>query len=76
MKKKYILTETQLEELLRCSLGLSALECGGVDNWEWYYGSISDFINGWVEENNKDPSENWDFGDIVHEELKFYEELK
>lgn len=26
-------------------LNLSALEQGGVDNWEWYGASVSDFLN-------------------------------
>lgn len=74
--KKYILTEVQLEKLLRRSLLLNALECGGVDNWSWYGESIGEFINSWAEENNKDSNEDWDLEDMAREELKFYEELK
>lgn len=76
MEKKYILTETQLEELLACSAHLSALISGGVDNWSWYGESIGDFIDNWVKQHNKNPNEDWDFTDIAHENLKHYEELK
>lgn len=76
MEKKYVLTETQLEELLIHSARLSALESGGVDNWSWYGESIGDFIDDWAKENNKSLDEDWDFRDIAHEDLKYYEELK
>lgn len=76
MEKKYVLTEKQLEELLARSARLSALESGGVDNWSWYGESIGEFIGDWVGQNNKNPNEDWDFRDIAHEDLKYYEELK
>ena len=76
MEKKYILTEKQLEELLAYSARLSALESGGVDDWSWYGESIRDFIDAWVEQNNKNPNKHWSFRDIAHEDLKYYEELK
>lgn len=76
MEKKYIITEAKLKELLTDSVLLSALECGGVDNWAWYYESISDFINNWAEDNNKNPNGNWCIDDIACEDLKLYEELK
>lgn len=34
--KKYIIDEKELEQLIKNSQELSALERGGVDNWEWY----------------------------------------
>ena len=58
------------------SARLSALECGGVDNWTWYYESIGDFINSWAEDNNKNPKEEWSIDDIACEDLKLYEALK
>lgn len=33
MEKRYIITEARLKRLLARSARLSALECGGVDNW-------------------------------------------
>jgi len=46
MEKYYKISESDLRELLHDSLKLSALESGGVDNWEWYGDSIFDFIQG------------------------------
>lgn len=34
----------RLEDLERASRKLAALEAGGVDNWEWYSESLSDFL--------------------------------
>lgn len=36
MKKKYVLTEKQLFNLLVCQLELSLLDNYGVDNWSGY----------------------------------------
>ena len=49
MEKYYKISYSELRELLHDSLMLAALENGGVDNWEWYGASISDFIenNSW-----------------------------
>lgn len=44
MEKYYKISYSELRELLHDSLMLAALEGGGVDNWEWYGTSISDFI--------------------------------
>lgn len=36
-KKKYVkISVDELAELIEAKEELSALECGGVDNWEWY----------------------------------------
>lgn len=40
--KKYLITESRLQELLEAEATLIALECGGVDNWDWYSESISE----------------------------------
>lgn len=42
--KYYIVEENLLKELWINDLKLAALENGGVDNWEWYGESISDFL--------------------------------
>lgn len=39
---KYIITEERLKELLEAEASLLALECGGVDNWDWYSDSLED----------------------------------
>lgn len=38
------ITKEQYEELLERSEILSALEAGGVDNWEWYGQSLKDYF--------------------------------
>ena len=40
----FIITEDRLLELLKREAQLDALECGGVDNWPWYYESIKNYI--------------------------------
>lgn len=37
------ITEQRLAELERSEKKLAALEAGGVDNWEWYSESLSEF---------------------------------
>lgn len=44
MKQYYVLTQQELLSLLTDCLKLTALDRGGVDNWEWYGDSIGDFI--------------------------------
>lgn len=46
----YTISEKRLKELMLAELNLSALEQGGVDNWEWYGASVSDFLNHLSEE--------------------------
>jgi hypothetical protein len=44
-QKIYLITEENLLKLEKDSLILSALENGGVDNWDWYDVSIYTFAN-------------------------------
>lgn len=41
----YLVPERILRDLLNDSNKLTALECGGVDNWDWYGYSINDYVN-------------------------------
>lgn len=43
MEKTYQVSGSELIELIHDSMKLCALENGGVDDWEWYGISISDF---------------------------------
>lgn len=45
----------KLQELLEAEAELAALECGGVDNWEWYGEAFSNYL-----ELFDDKYENWD----------------
>lgn len=41
----FIITEDRLLELLKREAQLDALECGGVDNWSWYYDALVDYFD-------------------------------
>jgi len=40
-----VIPEAQLQRLRKRDAILSALEAGGVDNWEWYGDSINDHLD-------------------------------
>lgn len=42
MEDKILVSRDVLERLISDSLVLSALEQGGVEDWDWYYQSIDD----------------------------------
>lgn len=42
MEDKILVSREILERLISDSLVLSALEQGGVEDWDWYYQSIDD----------------------------------
>lgn len=60
-----------LEELLFAAHMFSALESGGVDNWNWYSKSIRDYINNYVAENELDygVEYKYDMDDIVRHDM-------
>lgn len=51
VKMKILIEREKLISLISDSLKLQALENGGVDNWEWYSVSLTDFLD---EENADD----------------------
>lgn len=61
--KRYLLTEEQLVSLLADYHKLSALENGGVNNWDWYEESIKDYL---AIENDED------FEECARKELDSY----
>ena len=64
MIRQFLITETRLRELLEAEARLEALECGGVDNWDWYGDSLCDWLKefkSWNNMQNKDI----DFEDVV-----------
>lgn len=53
-KKKYVkISVDELAELIEAKKELSALNCGGVDNWEWY----GECFESYIEDTE---FENWD----------------
>ena len=70
--KFYKISETDLRRLLTDAYRFQALECGGVDNWEWYSEAFHDF----VEECSKDEEKEYeDIDEIAEDSLKYYEEI-
>lgn len=51
IEKMRVIHEKDLLELLESYHRLAALECGGVDNWDWFGYSIKDYVNTWKAEN-------------------------
>jgi hypothetical protein len=74
MKQKYLITGEELRSLLYMANKCMALESGGVDNWEWYSGSIQDYLNDMTDEYEVDKFS--DLDDIADFELKQYERDK
>ena len=75
MTKYYLIEEKELFDLLRTDLKFTALESGGVDNWEWYGESLGDFITTYAKEMNIDlEEEDFGFDNIVVELMKKYKQ--
>ena len=73
-EKMYIISEKDLLELLESHYRLAALERGGVDNWDWYCESCTDFINDYVRDIGLEDVEIEDFGfaDIARDMIDQY----
>lgn len=78
MEKNYIISESELRDLLTNTYKLIALESGGVDNWEWYGESIHNFLNRFADENNlsTEDREDLDFDAIAERDLESYVGVK
>lgn len=76
MEKMYLVPESDLRSILHAALILNALECGGVDNWNWYGESISDFISEWKEDHDIPKDKEIYMEDIVEEQMKSFNEVK
>ena len=70
----YPISEEELRDLLYCRHTLTALECGGVDNWSWYGESISDYEKIYCDENGIE--DNLCISEIVEKEISKYEPIK
>lgn len=73
IKKYYCLSEEQLRKLIKASNDLNAFECGGIDNWSYYYDSLDEYYTNSAEELGFDTEEK-DLQElvsiVVEEELK------
>ena len=75
-EKMYLISESELKELLYSTLTLTALESGGVDSWSWYGESISEFISEWKEDHNIPEDEEIYIENIVEDHVKQFKEVK
>jgi len=74
MEKFYKVSESKLRELIYDSLRWIALENGGVDNWDWYGASLTDYLHGYNETESSLYDSIYDIAtDLVHQE---YEEVE
>lgn len=64
--KKYIISKEHLLSLIQDSITLTALENGGVDNWEWYGDSINDLLKEAKVNNIKE---------LAEQDLLYYKEV-
>lgn len=54
MEEKISIGISEYEKLKRDSAMFHALQAGGVDNWEWYSESLSDFIENDEEQDDEE----------------------
>lgn len=68
-----LVPKDELKDLLYDSLKLQALECGGVDNWDWYGDSIRDFIDAAkVDYNVPKDDDDFDISDMADVDVEGY----
>ena len=75
MMKYYLIEESRLKELLESEARLAALEYGGVDNWEWYGESLSQYLDEYCEWNGINRNR-YDYDKLAEEDLAGYMEYK
>ena len=68
-----LVPKDELKDLLYDSLKLQALECGGVDNWDWYGESVRDFIDSAkVDYNIPEDDDDFDISDMAEVDVEGY----
>ena len=67
-----LIPKDELKDLLYDSLTLQALECGGVDNWDWHGASIADFIEMARDDYNVPKDAEFDISDMVDVDVEGY----
>ena len=68
-----LVPKDELKDLLYDSLRLQALDCGGVDNWDWYGASIGDFIDTAKADYNVPEDDNdFDISDMADVDVEGY----
>lgn len=68
-----LVPKDELKDLLYDSLRLQALDCGGVDNWDWYGASIEDFIDAAKADYNvPEDDDDFDISDMADVDVEDY----
>lgn len=68
-----LVPKDELKDLLYDSLKLQALECGGVDNWDWYGDSVRDFIDAAKTDYNvPEDDDDFDISDMADVDVEGY----
>lgn len=68
-----LVPKNELVDLLYDSLKLQALECGGVDSWNWYGDSVRDFIDSAkVDYNIPEDDDDFDISDMAEVDVEGY----
>lgn len=68
-----LVPKDELKDLLYDSLKLQALECGGVDNWDWHGASIADFIDAAKADYNvPEDDDDFDISDMADVDVEGY----
>lgn len=81
MAKYRLVLEEELLQILKAYNKFLALESAGVNNWEWYGEAIWYYLDDFLKEQNLDPDDDWNYGDIAKMNIKkfpsmeFYNEL-
>lgn len=78
MSKKayYLVNENFLKDCIESKLKLSALECGGVDNWSYYGDALCEELDRMKKDLQvpKEEAEDFDYSDAAKSMLNYYEE--
>ena len=71
-----LVPKDELKDLLYDSLTLRALECGGVDNWDWHGASIADFIEMARDDYNVPKDAEFDISDMADVDVEGYKTVE
>lgn len=72
-----LVPKDELKDLLYDSLRLQALDCGGVDNWDWYGASIRDFIEAAKADYNvPEDDDDFDISDMADVDVEGYKTVE
>lgn len=76
MEKMYLVSESELRDLIYNTLTLTMLERNGVDNWDWYCEGRSAIICDYFPDATEEELDELDFGDCVDILLNDYCEVE